>query len=220
MSLPAEPRTPEALVSALRRRAGVPLDVTFTRNRVRFLSFALRDGVCRVRINRDFLEAEEEVLDAIAQWISRRGRCPGPIREFIESRHTPPPQPRRVVLRSKGLRYDLEELLRRVNDEFFDGRLRSRITWGRRSRKRKARVRRLGSYYRKLDLIRIHPVLDRPEVPRAFVEYVIFHELLHATQDGDGRPHDAQFRAGLKRHPRHHWAEDWQRRHSGLLGLK
>ena len=220
MSSPSEPRTPAALVQALERRVRADLEVTFTRNRVRFLSFAVRDGLCRLRINRDFLEADDEVLDAVAQWVDRRGRCPRPIQKFIESRQTLPPRPQRIVLRPKGRCHDLEELLRRVNEEFFDGRMESRITWGRRTRKRKARVRRLGSYYRKEDLIRIHPVLDRREVPRAFVEYVIFHELLHATQDGDGRPHDAHFRAALKRHPLHQWALDWQRQRPELLGLK
>ena len=33
-------------------------------------------------------------------------------------------------------------------------------------------------------IIRIHPILDDKRVPREFVQYIVFHELLHAVVPG------------------------------------
>ena len=37
----------------------------------------------------------------------------------------------------------------------------------------------MGSYAVEDRLIRIHPLLDRPFVPRYYVEWIIYHEMLH-----------------------------------------
>ena len=38
---------------------------------------------------------------------------------------------------------------------------------------------KLGSYSATERLIRVHPALDRPWVPRYFVSYIVYHEMLH-----------------------------------------
>ena len=37
----------------------------------------------------------------------------------------------------------------------------------------------MGSYSADSKVIRIHPALDQPLVPRFFVEWIVFHEMLH-----------------------------------------
>ena len=41
------------------------------------------------------------------------------------------------------------------------------------------RAIRLGSYSSLERVIRIHPVLDRGWIPRYFVAYIVYHEMLH-----------------------------------------
>ena len=55
------------------------------------------------------------------------------------------------------------------------------ITWGRKSTRHAAKRTsiKLGSYSATERLIRIHPVLDQRWVPRYFVQYIVYHELLH-----------------------------------------
>ena len=114
----------------------------------------------------------------------------------------------------------METLRQRVNEEFFGGKVDAAITWGGRPRKRRARVRRLGAYRHGRNVIVIHPVLDRAETPSRFIAYVIYHEMLHALQDGNHkRPHDRAFREALERHPDHEWAVQWERRNLKMLGL-
>jgi hypothetical protein len=68
-----------------------------------------------------------------------------------------------------------------------------------------------------LALIRIHPVLDRPGVPRYFLESVVHHEMLHhkmgGVPDRAGRTvyHTRAFREAEARFPRHREALAWEK---------
>src|SRR5205823_2555535 len=51
---------------------------------------------------------------------------------------------------------------------------------------------KLGSYTANERLIRVHPALDRAWVPRYFVAYIVYHEMLHhvipaRSRDAQGR---------------------------------
>jgi len=52
--------------------------------------------------------------------------------------------------------------------------------WGRRRRERPKGYIVFGSIQEEDRVIRIHPLLDRPFVPQWYIEYVVFHEMLHA----------------------------------------
>ena len=58
------------------------------------------------------------------------------------------------------------------------------ITWGRGVGRARRGGLTFGSYDPVLALIRIHPVLDRPGVPRFFLESVVHHEMLHHHMGG------------------------------------
>jgi hypothetical protein len=68
-----------------------------------------------------------------------------------------------------------------------------------------------------LSLIRIHPVLDRPDVPRYFVESVVYHEMLHhhlgGVPDRAGRTvyHTRAFREAEARFPGYGEALAWEK---------
>ena len=70
-----------------------------------------------------------------------------------------------------------------------------------------------------LALIRIHPVLDRPTVPRFFLESVVHHEMLHhqlgGVSDRAGRTvyHTRAFREAEARFPHHRAALAWEKEH-------
>ncbi len=64
-------------------------------------------------------------------------------------------------------------------------------------------------------LIRIHPVLDNLWVPRFFVRYIIFHELLHhliptRIQGRRRICHGPEFRAHERAYPDYQRAQLWQ----------
>ena len=99
---------------------------------------------------------------------------------------------RQVPLLTKGKRHDLLQIFEDVNERYFDGAVNALITWGTAANAggRRANPRRtikLGSYGSVDRLIRVHPSLDRTWVPRYFVAFVVYHEMLHHVMPGHSR---------------------------------
>jgi hypothetical protein len=92
------------------------------------------------------------------------------------------PLQRSLELSHEGAYFDLKSLFDKVNAEYFDNRLKGyAITWGRRRRRPPKEYFVFGTIQEEDRVIRIHPLLDAPFVPTWFLEYVIYHEMLHAV---------------------------------------
>jgi hypothetical protein len=198
------PRRLRDLETHLRELVGENLDgVVLTDNRRRILSAGTnpqRPGRLRVRLHRSFLLAEDELLALVADFVTgrlqgaRRRQAVTAFREHFERHAWPedsPPAPRRVRLRPSGSHFDLEEMRDRLiahyfrDETFLPAGRPPAITWGRwpstTRRRPRRRTLRLGSYDARRHLIRIHPVLDRRDVPLHVVESIVHHEILHAV---------------------------------------
>ena len=204
-------RTPEALRDALGRLSGGGIRLTITRNRVSMVSIRHAHGAPAVRLDRAFLAAPEAVIVALARYLrDRSGAAWRVVRHYTSTILPDPGSPRRLCLATQGRFHDLAAIRERVNARHFGGQLRCGITWGRaglRPRRRtRSRTIRFGSYERARDLVRINPLLDDPRVPADFMEYIVFHELLHAVVPAEPgarghRYHHATFRVLERRFP-------------------
>ena len=142
----------------------------------------------KLRLHEAFLQAPDEVVQSLAKYLKRARRSDWKVVEDFAQTIRPDHETGRTRprLRTLGAVYDLDALASRVNRNYFQGRLRCRVGWSparpRRSRARRPRASiRYGSYHCDSDTIRIHPLLDDASVPETFVEYVIYHEMLHAV---------------------------------------
>jgi len=208
------------LEAALARESGRPLALVLTENRSVLLSFRRTGGRIQLRLHRMFLHAPPCVVRALARSLRRTSRsADGEVRRFMNDnlhrvRRTPRVLP---TLVSAGRAYDLSELYGRLNDRYFGSRLRVPITWGRGSGRARRGGLTFGSYDPVLGLIRIHPVLDRAEVPLYFLESVVYHEMLHhhlgGVPDRAGRTvyHSRAFRLAEARYPWHREALAWEK---------
>ncbi len=169
-----------------------------------------------VRLHRCFGLAAEEVLRDLAQHLQRPSKeTAHRLREFVRAARieVPAGRVRRPTLQPLGRHFDLAEITDALNRAHFGGRLKTRITWGKAAAPRGRRRRSIvfGSYDDATDTVRIHPDLDAPDVPRVFLEYIVFHELLHAVHpiqvraNGRRTIHTTAFRRAERRFP--HLAE-------------
>jgi len=79
----------------------------------------------------------------------------------------------------KGDYYNLQEIYQRVNERYFEGKLALSIAWvGNKQAKPRTRIM-FGSYNQRTQHIKIHRRLDASHVPMHFIEFVIYHEMLH-----------------------------------------
>jgi len=187
------------------RVIGGPVSLTLTSNSTRMLSFHRNGKGTSVRLQRIFLAAGRDVISEIADFI-KRGRGDTPlVRKFLRERAPTivERKPRRTETRIQGACHDLQDVYDRINREYFGGSVSCLITWGAKSRRRSVRKRTLGSYSSHTNTIRINPVLDRKTVPLYVIEFILYHEMLHADlgvtlRNGRRSVHSREFR-GLER---------------------
>ena len=194
----------------LNEGVGGPVHVTLTRNRVTMVSvqFTLGGGA-RVRAHEQFATAAESVWHSLRTYLRTQDRSQWEdVVAFAQSIQVADAE-HRTRADSKGQVYDLNTIRDAVNVEFFSGRVKCRIGWGRhgqRARRARSRSIRYGSWNRDARLITLHPLLDDLRVPAEFVKYIVFHEMLHAVvpearSNGRRRPHSPQFRQLERKYP-------------------
>jgi hypothetical protein len=181
----------EGARQALERRLELafqgPVQLAVTDNLRRMVSRTRTRGTLRVRVHMMFLGAPERVRVALVDYVVRDDRKASVIvGQYIDanSHRIRASRPVTGPLETRGVSHDLLEIMNSVNAEYFGGAAGDvLITWGRRSRPsasaKKRTTIKLGSYSATERLIRVHPALDRDWVPRYFVSFIVYHELLH-----------------------------------------
>lgn len=164
---------------------GRPVVLSITDNRHSIISHSVKGGVLHARVHHMFLDAPPRVLEALVRYVTRDDRSASQIvGQYIEENgaRLARRRARAIPLVAKGKHHDLLQIFNELNSRYFGGACHALITWGRRTRRKGHKPRlaiKLGSYSSLERLIRIHPVLDRSWVPRYFVAYVVYHEMLH-----------------------------------------
>lgn len=102
----------------------------------------------------------------------------------------------------RGEHHDLTEIFDAVNTAWFDGQVEVELEW----MARRA-FRKLAEYRADHRLIRVSPLLDHPDVPRRYLEFLLYHEMLHAflghrdLRSGRRVHHHRHFRNLERAHP-------------------
>jgi hypothetical protein len=183
-------------------------------------------GVLRARVHMMFLDADPSVQDALARYVVRNDRnASHVVGRFIDRNGHRIRAVRPVLspLLTKGQHHDLLPLFRDLNAKYFGGTVDALITWGRGSSARRPRATiKLGSYSAVEKLIRVHPNLDRAWVPRYFMQFIIYHEILHhviPASRGGGRSllHPAEFRERERHFLHYERAVRWEKAHIGRI---
>jgi hypothetical protein len=124
---------------------------------------------------------------------------------------------RKMIGSARGNVYDLDKLFVKLNRKYFDSELeKPTLTWSQRKTKSI-----LGHHDRVYESITISKSLDSAQVPEWFVEFILYHEMLHIKHvarmiNGRRYYHTTAFRLDEKRFARYddamHWMEQAARR--------
>jgi hypothetical protein len=194
-------------------------------NRSTMISFRRDPPLLKLRVHHLFLEAPPEVIRALADYAGRGRRAAGRLLDdyIAERQGRIRAEPRRkAAVSTRGKCFDLGEIFERLNRLYFQDTIRARIGWGRNASRRRRKSIRLGVYDHRAREIRVHPALDRPDVPLFFVEYIVFHEMLHqvfpsARDSGRHVHHPRAFRDRERAFPRYAAAIAWEKAHLQAL---
>ena len=131
--------------------------------------------------------------------------------------HPKLPMQRHLNLRHEGKYFDLQQIFDQLNARYFRGRLRDYdVKWGRRRKQRAKEYFIFGTIQEEDRVIRINPLLDQPFVPRWFLRYILYHEMLHSVvpdETGPGgrrRVHTEEFNRRERQFPGYNRARRWE----------
>jgi hypothetical protein len=216
----------QALERKLRMAFPGPVILSITDNRHSIITHRVQRGVLHARVHHMFLDAPAPVVDALVRYVTRGDReASAVLGDHIDSNGFRLARRKRdAPLTTKGKHHDLLELFTSINERYFGGTIHALITWGKRPtvRSKHRRTIKLGSYSAVDRLIRVHPALDHPWVPRYFVAYVVYHEMLHHVIPGSrglGRVnlHPPEFKERERQFRYFERAMEWETRHVGRL---
>ena len=156
--------------------------------------------------------------------IARRRGCSA---QFIDVHHRKIRRARRrrrgpvtVTIETRGEVHDLKEIYDELNRRYFDGAHRRadhlEPAAGAGRAPAASQLDQDGLVRVEDRLIRIHASLDRPFVPRLFVEWIVYHEMLHQKHDipvvgGRRRFHTEEFLLEEAAFEHYHRARPWER---------
>ncbi|HTB72531.1 MAG TPA: hypothetical protein VK762_04785 [Polyangiaceae bacterium] len=218
----------QALERKLRVAFPGPVILSITDNRHSIITHRVQKGVLHARVHHMFLDAPPAVVDALVRYVTRGDRdASATLGDHIDDNgFRLARRKRNAPLVTKGRHHDLLELFEGINERYFGSSVNAVITWGKRpTRKTKGapqRTIKLGSYSAVDRLIRIHPALDQKWVPRYFVAYIVYHEMLHHVIPGSrglGRVnlHPPEFKEREKQFRYFERALEWERRRVARL---
>lgn len=179
-----------------------------------------QDGI-KITANQAFVTAPRGIIESLVCAAFTRNADPyvNSLRQYagsaefqkVMSEMEPKSNP--LVSSPRGQHYDLEESFERVNSEYFQGQLeRPALIWNKTITHRK-----LGHYQPATDTLMVSISLDRADVPKYLVDYVMYHELLHkalGVQLSNGRQyaHTPEFREAERKFRRYEEAEETLKR--------
>jgi hypothetical protein len=205
-----------------------PVVLSITDNRHAMISHSQKQNVLRVRLHHMFLGSSPRILDALVRYVVKDDRdASQEIGRFIDlnSQMLARRSRRHIPLHTSGKHHDLLRILDEVNARYFGSTMRPLISWGTRTRPAsggKRKTIRLGSYSPVDRLVRVNPALDRAWVPRYFVAFIVYHELLHhyypATLGGNRRAlHPPEFLERERQFRNYERAIAWEKTHQARL---
>ncbi len=209
----------------LRLRAHLPsghVRVILTDNRYTMISVRRlpKEQRHELRLHHMFAEADPVIVRALARYAADNDRAASRVLgDFIDDNQPGPGRSKRDLLVTAGEVHDLREIFDDLNARYFGGTIDARITWGPRvGAPRRRNSIKMGSYVVEDRLIRMHRGLDRAWVPRFFIAWIVFHEMLHQVH-GVGRKggrrefHSPAFLADEARFEHFAAAKAWERGH-------
>lgn len=218
------PQVAKRYYEMLQGLVGARLELHVHRNRSVLLRFERALFKTRLFLHEAFLAAPEEIIQALGAYVkssARDKRASALLNGFVETietkkRRSSPP------LETRGKVYNLTEFFEHVHAEYFDAKLDIvGITWFT-TPVRRGRSITLGQFDSEQRLVKINRILDSDKCPPFFLEFVVFHELLHAkippTFDAERRRrviHGPDFRRAEKTFPNYCKAVAFQREHFG-----
>lgn len=199
----------------LEELATFPIELIWHENKTVYITVIKEPRKVLVRLHRLFYDAPTPVLEALLRYASGRDRQAKAVIRQMAHLHFSKERGARKELKSRGNTYDLQAIFQGVQKWIPVTDV--AIGWSERKGRGKFHSITFGAYDCHARQIRINPILDDPEVPLYFLEYIVYHEVLHALcpskmdQEGRCSVHTREFREKERQFFKYKEAKEWEK---------
>jgi len=174
--------------------------------------------ITEIYIHPVFIKADKNIIHDIINFICNKDKSKQ-IQDKLKLFYHENKQKRKTKINHKYTHIDIlklfNECIHNINNLGINLDLsKLNITWGK-NYKNRLRSIRFGSFDKRNNLIRIHPVLDNNNIPTHFIISVIYHEIAHYIineMHNDLKPHHKEFYKLLKKiDPDYKKSYDWEK---------
>lgn len=193
----------------------IPLEIIWHENKTTYLSVLKERKKLHLRLHRLFYNAPTPVLEALIRYALKNDpNARAIIKQMAHlhfSQNAVAPEPLNPI----GTTYNLTEIYERLKNLLSMPE--TSIGWSNRAHRGKFRSITFGTYDKHCRQIRINPLLDDRQVPLYFLEFIVYHEMLHAVCpsriDARGRcsVHTKEFKEKERQFPHFKEAKEWEK---------
>lgn len=199
----------------LQKLSSKKLRIVWHENKTTYLTVTRKRNEVYLRVHRLFYKAPSPVHEALVRYaVQKEEKSLAILKQMAHlhfSKHSIAPDP----LATRGKAYDLKKIFTKLLTlvPLKD----VTIGWSDRVRVGKFRSMTFGTFDKYTRQIRINPLLDDPDVPLYFLEFIVYHEMLHAVcqsqMDVHGRctVHTKEFKERERQFPHFKRAQEWEK---------
>lgn len=192
------------LKEVLEKRSNLKVYLKIKEYKSTFISVVKNRFQLKVSLHKLFLKAPEDIKEAIVSFCLKKDKKAYKIikiyanKYFFNLDYSYKLDHKKLV--TKGNYFDLKQIYDNLNLVYFQDSLNLNITWFTKPKYRRYSHFTFGSYDKNLKLIRINKLLDNLNFPFYFINYIVYHEMLHCIckqqidENGNKKIHTKKFK--------------------------
>ncbi len=167
----------------LDKRSNLQVSLKIKDYKSTFISVFKTRSKITISLHKLFLNAPDDVKEAVVMYCLKRDKKANKVikryanKYFLTADYTHRLDVKN--LKTKGIFFDLKQIMDNLNLIYFKGRLNLNITWFEKPVYKRFSHITFGSFDKNLNLIRINKILDRADIAFYFINYIVYHEMLH-----------------------------------------
>ncbi len=207
---------------ALEKKSNLAILLRVKEYKSTFISVLKTKSKIQISLHKLFLDAPLDVKEAVVVYCLRRDKIAHRIlknyanRYFVSADYTHRLNVKKLKI--KGEFFDLKQIMDNLNLIYFKGALNLNITWFEKPKYRKFRHITFGSFDKNSNLVRINKMLDRADITFYFINYIVYHEMLHyvckeiIAEDGKRKIHTKEFKGKEKEFAYYREAKEFEKK--------
>jgi hypothetical protein len=179
-------------------------------------------SLVKISLHKLFMNAPEEIINAVISFCVKRDKVAHRIikiyanKYFLNLDYTNKLDLKKLV--TVGKYFDLKQIYENLNLAYFQNSLNLNISWFEKPRYKRFSHFTFGSYDKNLKLIRINKLIDQSYFPFYFINYIVYHEMLHAicgeeiNAEGKRKIHTKKFKLLEKKFAYYREAQEFEKK--------